>query len=170
MDVFYFEGDVLTEKAMPIEVRKARREDLGRINDLTDAMHKYMAGLYGLELSTHELEEEHYDEDELEDVYVAVDAERGVVIGYMSFSHGRDEWAGPHYALGHMVVDEDYGSLGIGRELFSVLAQRAREECVNITTGTLKRNKRAMEFYESLGFKPLSVRLLLDIQERLFKD
>jgi len=149
-----------------IIVRKARVEDLGAINDLTDAMHRYLAGLYGLELSAEELEEEHYEEDELEDVYVAEDGE-GHIVGYMSFSLGRDEWAGPHYELEHIVVHEDYRGLGIGRRLFEVLLERARREGVNITTGTLAKNQRALRFYEQLGFKPLGIRLLLDLQKRM---
>ncbi|MFB0544036.1 MAG: N-acetyltransferase family protein [Candidatus Bathyarchaeia archaeon] len=147
-------------------VRRARGEDLESINNLTDVMHNYLADLYGLRLSAEELEEEHYDEDELEDVYVAEDA-KGGVIGYMSFSLGRDEWAGPHYELEHIVVHEDYRGQGMGRKLFDVLLERARREGVNITTGTLAKNQRALRFYKQLGFKPLSVGLLLDLQKRI---
>jgi len=149
-----------------IIVRKARVGDLKIINDLTDAMHHYLAGLYGLELSAEELEEEQYDEDELEDTYVAEDIGRGVV-GYMSFSLGRDEWAGPNYELEHIVVHEDYMGLGIAKKLFDALLKKAKRKGVNITTGTLARNKRALRFYEKLGFKPLSISLLLDLQKRI---
>ena len=151
---------------MRIVVRKARGGDLEVVNTLTDAMHLYLADLYGLELSAEELEEEHYDKDELEGVYVAEDAE-GRVVGYMSFSPGRDEWAGPKYELEHIVVREDYRGRGIARKLFDVLLEKAKREGVNITTGTLARNKRALAFYEKLGFKPLSVGLLLDLQKRI---
>jgi len=148
-----------------IIIRKARLEDLGAINDLTDAMHQYLAGLYGLKLSKEELEEEHYDEDDLEQTYVAEDVERGV-IGYMSFSKGRDEWAGLHFELEHLVVHENYRGLSVARKLFEILLKRARRERVNITTGTLARNRGALRFYRKLGFKPLSVGLLLDLQKR----
>jgi len=150
---------------MGIMVRKARTGDLGAINDLTDLMHNYIAGLYGLEFSAEELEEEHYDEDELENTYVAED--EGDVVGYMSFSPGVDEWAGPHYELEHIMVREEYMGLGAAVKLFDTLLERARKEGVNITTGTLSRNMRALGFYEKLGFIPLSVRLLLDLQNRI---
>lgn len=153
---------------MVVDVRKARIGDLGAINDLTDLMHNYMAGLYGLELSAEELEEEHYDEDELENTYVA--EEEGVVVGYMSFSTGVDEWAGPHCELEHIVVREEYTGLGVAKKLFDILLERARSEGVNITTGTLSRNRRALGFYKKLGFKPLSVRLLLDLQNRILRE
>ncbi len=151
---------------MKIIVRKARVADLKAINDLTDAMHHYLAGLYRLELSAEELEEEHYDEDELENTYVAENIERGIV-GCMSFSPSRDEWTGPNYELEHIIVQKDYRGQGIARKLFDVLLKKAKREGVNITTGTLARNKRALKFYEKLGFKPLSVGLLLDLQKRI---
>jgi GNAT superfamily N-acetyltransferase len=130
-------------------------------------MHRYLAGLYELELSKEELEEEHYDEDDLEETFVAEDAEKDVVVGYMSFSLGRNEWAGPHLELEHLVVHEDYRGLGVARKLFKVLEEKAKQKKVNITTGTLVRNKGALKFYKKLGFKPLTVSLLFDVQKRI---
>ena len=151
---------------MEITCRKARVEDLEAINELTDTMHNYLAGLYGLELSREELEEEHLEEEELENTYVA---EKGgeIVAGYMSFSKGRDEWAGPHYELEHIVVREDYGGFGIAKSLFDILLEKAKREGLNIKAGTLKRNARGIRFYEELGFGHLSVGLLLDLQKRI---
>ncbi len=151
---------------MKILIRKARVEDLEAINDLTDEMHRYLAALYGLELCERELEEEHFEEEELENVYVAEGVEADVV-GYLSFSKGVDEWAGPHYELEHLVVHEDHRGLGLGKKLFEVLLEKAGSEEVNITTGTLARNEMALRFYKGLGFKRLSIGLLLDLQQRL---
>ena len=147
-------------------VRKARIEDLSAINQLTDAMHNYLAGLYKLKLADEELEEEHFTEEQLENVYVAEIVEGGV-IGYVSFSKGSDEWAGPNYEIDHTVVHQDYRGLGIGRKLFEIVLERALREGVNITTGTLVKNQRALRFYQEQGFKPLTMRLLLDLQKRL---
>ncbi|MFQ5885573.1 MAG: GNAT family N-acetyltransferase, partial [Thermoplasmata archaeon] len=133
----------------PFTYRKACIEDLQRINELTDVMENYMAGLYGLKLSDADLEEEHYDEDEIDDVFVAVNNDDGTVIGYTSISRGEDEWAGPHYELEHLAIDEDFRGVGIGKHLFAILAQKAEAEGMNITAGTLERNRRALEFYES---------------------
>ena len=108
-------------------------------------------------------------EDELENLYVAEDAEAGVV-AYMSFSKGSDEWAGAHYELEHIVVREDFRSMAIGRKLFEILLEEANREGVNIATGTLARNKEALRFYKQLGFKQISVRLLLDLQKRILKQ
>jgi len=151
-----------------ILIRKAGAEDLKAINDLTDEMHRYLAGLYGLELSERELGEEHFEEEELENVYVAESVEAGVV-GYLSFSKGVDEWAGPHYELEHLVIHEGHRGLGVGKKLFEVLLEKAEREEVNIRTGTLTRNERALRFYEGLGFKRLSIGLLLDLQKRMLK-
>jgi ribosomal protein S18 acetylase RimI-like enzyme len=149
-------------------IRKARPEDLEGLNDLTDDMHNYLAKLYGLKLSRVELEEEHYDEGNLGQTYVAEDGERGVV-GCMSFSKDCDEWAGPYFELEHLVIHEDYRRLGLARKLFEFLLNKARQKGVNIKTGTLARNKSALAFYKKLGFRPLSVGLLLDIQKRILE-
>ncbi len=153
---------------MKILIRKAGEEDLNVINDLTDEVHRYLAGLYGLELSRWELEKEHFEVEELENVHVAEDIEAGVV-GYLSFSKRVDEWAGPHYELEHLVIHEGYRGLSVGKKLFEVLLEKARREAVNITTGTLAKNERALRFYEELGFKWLSIGLLLDLQKRILK-
>jgi len=152
---------------LEVVVRKALHEDLEAINVLTDELHRYLADLYGLELSAGELEEEHYDRDELENTYVAEDAETGVV-GYMSFSKGRDEWAGSHYLLEHIVVHEAYRGTNVAKMLFDVILQRAKSEGMNITTGTLTRNERALRFYDEMGFKTLTIGLLLDLNKRIF--
>jgi GNAT superfamily N-acetyltransferase len=151
-----------------IIIRKARPEDLEPVNDLTDDMHNYLAGLYELKLSKDELEEEHFDESDLGRTYVAEDGARGVV-GYLSFSKNCDEWAGPYFELEHLVIHGDCRRLGLARRLFEFLLNKARQERVNIKTGTLTRNKRALTFYKKLGFKPLSISLLLDVQKRILK-
>jgi ribosomal protein S18 acetylase RimI-like enzyme len=150
-----------------VTIRKAQIKDLTSINSLTDHMHHYLAGLYGLELSKQELEEEHHNENDLEETLIAEDAEKRIVVGYMSFSLGRNEWAGPHFELEHLVVHQDYRGLGVARKLFKMLEEKAKQKKVNITTGTLIRNKGALKFYKKLGFKPLTVGLLLDVQKRI---
>jgi len=150
---------------LEITIRKARVEDLVSINELTDAMHRDLASLYRLELPAKEIEEEHFDEDELDSVYVA--EIKGAVVAYMSFCRGEDEWTGRHYGLEHIVVREDHRKSGIATRLFEVLRERAICESVNITTGTLTRNEPALRLYEKLGFKPLTVGLLLDLQKRI---
>ncbi len=152
-----------------VKVRKAGVEDLEAINGLTDEMHNYLAELYGLKLSFKELEEEHFNEEELEgNVYVAESEEKNI-IGYVSFSKSENEVAGPHYEVEHLVVAEKYRGLNVGRMLFNIVFERAKREKVNITTGTLARNEGALKFYEELGFKPLTIGLLLDLQKRILK-
>ena len=152
---------------MRIKIRRAQAKDLAFINSLTDCMQNYLAGLYGLKPSEKDLEEEHYDEDDLEETLVAEDAETRIVAGYLSFSLRRDEWAGPHFELEHLVVREDYKRLGVATKLCRALEGKAKHKKVNITAGTLVRNKGALKFYKKLGFKPLTVNVLLDVQKRM---
>jgi ribosomal protein S18 acetylase RimI-like enzyme len=152
-----------------VKVRKAGVEDLEAINGLTDEMHNFLAELYGLKLSSEELEEEHFNEKELEEnVYVA-ESEENNVIGYVSFSKSENEMAGPHYEVEHIVIAERYRGFNVGRMLFNIVFERAKREKVNITTGTLARNEGALKFYEGLGFKPLTIGLLLDLRNRIIK-
>lgn len=154
---------------MQINLRKARNNDLDEINRLTINMHNYLASLYEMGLPEEALKEEMFTKEELVNVYVAEDAVKGKAIGYMSFSSGEDEWAGSYYELEHIIVDKQYRGRGIGHKLFQVLLDRANRGRVNIVTGSLQRNENALRFYEELGFKPLSIRLLLDLQKRIFK-
>jgi GNAT superfamily N-acetyltransferase len=131
-------------------------------------MHHYLANLYGLKLSSKELEEEHFDEEELRNVYVA-DSEENEVIGYVSFSKGENEIAGPYYEVEHLVVAEKYRRLNVGRMLLNIVLERAKKENANMTTATPARNQEALKFYEELGFRPLSMVLLLDLQGRIPK-
>jgi len=83
----------------------------------------------------------------------------------MSFSKGKDEWTGPHYELEHIVVREDHRGRGVGKKLFLVLLERASRERVDIKTGTLARNRKALTFFKHLGFKHFSTSLLVDLQK-----
>jgi len=47
------------------------------------------------------------------------------------------------------------------------LLERASRERVNIKTGTLARNRKALTFFKHLGFKHFSTSLLLDLQKRI---
>ncbi|MFX1512655.1 MAG: GNAT family N-acetyltransferase [Promethearchaeota archaeon] len=73
----------------------------------------------------------------------------------------------PDIAPDHIVVHEDYRRLGIGRKLFDVLLERARQEEVNIKTTTFVNNTGTIKFCEKLGFKPLTLGLLLALQKRI---
>ncbi len=153
---------------MRFKVRMAQAEDMDTLNRLTDTMHQQLASLYGLKLSPEELEEEHFCKGELESVFVAEDSD-GNIVGYLSFSRGEDEWVGPHLSLDHLSIDEEHMGLGVGRDLCNRLMELAKAEGLNISTGSLKRNERALKLYRKLGFKPYSERLILDLQQRLFR-
>jgi GNAT superfamily N-acetyltransferase len=54
---------------------------------------------------------------------------------------------------------------GVGRALFEVVAQRAREDGLHeVTLGTLARAPHALAFWEALGFAPYWVQLDLDLR------
>lgn len=53
------------------------------------------------------------------------------------------------------------------QRVFSVLLDKTKRRRFNTRTGILTRNRRALRFYEKLGFAPLSTGVLLDLQKRM---
>jgi len=150
-----------------MKIRQARKEDIDEINRLTLNLHNRLGRLIGVRFAEEELEEELYGERDLEGVYVA--EIEGKLAGYIAFSPkpSEDEWCGKFYELYHIVVAEKSARKGVGTRLFEVLLKKAREDNANIRTSTLIKNEGAIRFYQSLGFKPFEISLILDIQKRL---
>jgi YD repeat-containing protein len=143
-------------------IRKARIKDLNEINQLTAEMHRYLAGLNGAKLDEKELKKEFIKKEELKNVLVA--DEEGRLVGYLSYSGPhRDEWHGSHLLIEHIVVSSDRKNQGMGRDLFRELLGLAEERKLNLLVSTPLKNKRAIEFYTNLGFKPSSIMLFKEI-------
>jgi len=151
-----------------IKTRRALVKDLDAINELTLEMHTYLGALVGIKFSKEELKHEMYEnEDDLKNVYVAVSD--GKVVGYMAFSPEiqENEFFGRYYDLEHIVVKRGFRRKGIAFQLFNILLKKAKQENVNIATGTLCLNKEALKFYQKAGFKPISTGLILDNTKKL---
>ena len=57
-----------------------------------------------------------------------------------------------------LCVDEAIRGRGIGRELYAAAVEMARENgCYNVTLNVWSCNPTAIQFYESLGMKPLKI-------------
>jgi ribosomal protein S18 acetylase RimI-like enzyme len=151
-----------------IGVRGASVKDLVAINGLTFEMHNYLVALVGIKFAIDDLKHEMYQTKEApRNVYVAeLD---GKVVGYMSFSHKpeKNEFFGKHYHLYHIAVKQEHRGKGIATKLFKRLQRKAKQENVNIVVGTLTPNKQAIKFYQKMGFKPISISLILDNTKNL---
>jgi len=151
-----------------MRVRQAKREDIEEINRLTVQMHNHLGRLVGVKFTQKDLEEEFLSEsDSLDGVYVA-EVNRKVV-GYISFSNiiREDEWCGRSYRLEHIIVDEKHRRKGHGTKLLEALLQKAQKDDANVVADTFVNNEGTIEFYKSLGFKPLETIFVLDRKGRL---
>jgi len=152
-----------------IAIRKARKSDIPSINELNFAMHNYLGKLVGVRFSEDELKEEKIAETDLskEHYYVAVTGNR--VVGYVVFSKKtlEDEWCGRYICLNEVAVAEPFRGKGIGERLVQVAVDCAKRNRLNITTGTHLKNRRGINFYKKLGFRPFSTKLILDLNRKL---
>lgn len=152
-----------------MKIRKATKKDLERINELTIEMHNSLGKPIGLKFTKEILEKELYNESDLKThvIYVAVIGAE--IIGYICFNKEieEDEWYGKHYHIDHIIVDENYRERGIGSKLFSIVLRKAKQRNLNIKVDTLVTNKKGINFYTKLGFRPLETYMILDLQKKL---
>jgi len=152
-----------------IAIRKARKSDTPLINELNFAMHNYLGKLVGVRFSEDELEDEKISETDLgkKHYYVAVTGNK--VVGYVVFSKKtlENEWCGRYMRLDEVAVAEPLRGKGIGQRLVRVAVDYAKRNGLNVTTGTRMKNKRGINFYKKLGFRPFSTQLILDLNRKL---
>jgi len=143
-------------------IRWANKKDIPAINSLTKEMHKLLGKLVGLRFSDKDLREEEVKISELKGIIVAEHKDDGVV-GYISFDPkpSSDEWYGKHIYLNEIAVKKGFRGKGIGKELMNRFISICRRKKFNIKVDTLIKNKKTIEFYEKIGFKPLIINFIL---------
>jgi GNAT superfamily N-acetyltransferase len=84
----------------------------------------------------------------------------GAVVGFVSVSV-KQHWAGDRDAcIGELVVDATHEGQGVGRALVGAAVRWAQERGLSrITLETGAANRRARQFYATLGFEEEDVRL-----------
>jgi ribosomal protein S18 acetylase RimI-like enzyme len=75
------------------------------------------------------------------------------IVGYFSFTFDFSTWDACRFLyLDCLYLDVEYRRLGIGREVFKILAGRGLEmQCVNIQWQTAVFNEQAIKFYSEVG-------------------
>jgi len=142
-----------------ILIRKAKKQDVLTINSLTKEMHKFLGRMVGKEFSDKELKDEEVGVSELKGILVAEDLTKKKVVGYISFSQKTEEneWYGKHLYLYEFAVAKEYRGKGIGEMLINRFVQMCRNKNLNIKVDTLIKNKKTIEFYRKMGFKPHTI-------------
>ena len=150
-----------------MNIRRAKRKDLNRINDLLLQVcmvhHKGRPDLFKLgakKYSNEELME--ILEDEKRPVFVAVD-ENDYVLGYAFciFQQHKENAVLTDIKtlyIDDLCVDERKRGKHIGKTLYdAVLAFAKEQECYNVTLNVWSLNENAMKFYQSCGMVPQKV-------------
>ena len=142
-----------------ILIRQAKKQDIPIINSLTKEMHKFLGRIVEKEFSDKELKDEEIKVSELKGILVAEDSKKKKVVGYISFSQKseEDEWYGKHLYLYEFAVTEEYRGKGIGEKLINQVIRMCKKKNLNIKVDTLIKNKKIIEFYRKMGFKPYMI-------------
>jgi ribosomal protein S18 acetylase RimI-like enzyme len=150
-----------------ILIRQAKKQDIPIINSLTKEMHKFLGRMVGKEFSDKELKDEEIKVSELKGVLVAEDLTKKKVVGYISFSQKTEEneWYGKHLYLYEFGVTKEYRGKGIGEKLMNKVIQVCKKKNLNIKVDTLIKNKKTIEFYRKIGFKPYMIYFIKEINK-----
>ncbi len=142
-------GYILPSKQrMDIVIRSGTREDLPIILDLVKELAEFeeSADQVVIDLSYYE---KSFDGGDFE-VLVADCAGkvRGVAIYYLTYS----TWRGRMLYLEDLIVEQEYRSRSIGKQLLDHFLQRAKElDCTVVKWQVLDWNDEAVSFYEKYG-------------------
>jgi len=100
-------------------------------------------------------------------IYHAKTLDTGVTAGYIScsFSYGgksaqNKEEEPPHGVINHLIVLDQHRGHGVGKMLFNELLSHIEEACPSVSSdlriSVAERNTRAKDWYQRLGFAPVS--------------
>lgn len=126
---------------MIFSLRKATDKDL----DLTykikkNALHEYLEMLWGWnETAQNEFHQKHFKKDNFQ---IIEQQEEG--IGYLEIENRED-----HIFLANIMILKQFQGKGIGKIILEDLMKHHAEICLEV----LKVNKRAVQFYQNLGFE-----------------
>lgn len=150
-----------------MNIRRAKRKDLNRINDLLLQVcmvhHKGRPDLFRFGAKKYTNEElEEILEDEERPVFVAVD-ENDYVLGYAFciFQQHKENAVLTDVKtlyIDDLCVDERKRGKHIGKTLYdAVIAFAKEQECYNVTLNVWSLNENAMKFYQSCGMIPQKI-------------
>lgn len=150
-----------------MNVRRAKRKDLSRINDLLLQVcmvhHKGRPDLFKFGAKKYTDEELiRMLEDEERPIFVAVD-ENDYVLGYAFciFQQHKENAVLTEIKtlyIDDLCVDERKRGRHIGKTLYdAVIAFAKEQECYNVTLNVWSLNENAMKFYQSCGMTPQKI-------------
>lgn len=127
------------------EIRKVARHELSQVLDLVKQLALFEKAPEEVTVTLEEYERDF--EDNIFDVFVAVEKEK--VIGIALYYIGYSTWKGKMLYLDDFFVVPEYRNQDIGKKLFDVIIQEAKEQqCNLIKWQVLDWNTEAQRFYQ----------------------
>ena len=136
-------------------IRPATPDDLPAIEKLIRDLAEYEKLAHAVTLSSAELRAHLFGPRPYAEVLLAEDA--GEVVGFALFFHNYSTFRGkPGVYLEDLFVIPEARGKGFGKKLLAALAKLAVErDCARVEWSVLNWNTPSIEFYKSLGAKPM---------------
>jgi len=101
--------------------------------------------------------------------YVAVN-NNGTIAGYLSYFYAYFTFTGKSLYIDDLYVVEKYRGSGIGKKLMQKVVQLAKtEKCRKVRWQVSKWNKKAQDFYKSMGVKIDDIEINCDLEINIIK-
>lgn len=147
----------MSQKKLQFQIRKAKREDASRIFELVKALSIYERLEHTVTATVKLFEKNGFDENAYFHTLLA-DLSDGGAVGFALYFFTFSTFTGkPTLYLEDLFVRPEFRGNGIGKQLLIELANIARlRECARMEWAVLDWNMPAIQFYESIGAKPMS--------------
>ena len=136
-------------------IRSATPDDVPTIARLIRALAEYERLAHAVALDEARLHKHLFGERRYAEVLLA--EESGAVVGFALFFHSYSTFAcKPCIYLEDLFVEPEHRGKGYGKSLLTALAKLALErDCGRVEWSVLNWNEPAIQFYKSLGAKPM---------------
>ena len=133
-----------------ITIREGRKEDLPAVLDLIRELAEYERAPDEVEVTIDSMERDAFGSDPAFGFYIA-ESDEGI-IGTAIYYYRYSTWKGRRLYLEDFIVNEDHRGRGIGRRLFEMMLQHAREhDCKGLSWQVREWNEQAIQFYKKYG-------------------
>jgi L-amino acid N-acyltransferase YncA len=147
----------MSQKKLQFQIRKASKEDASRIFELVKALSVYERLEHTVTATVKLFEKNGFDENAYFNALLADLPDSGAV-GFALYFFTFSTFTGkPTLYLEDLFVQPEFRGNGIGKRLLVELANIARaKDCARMEWSVLDWNTPSIQFYESIGAKPMS--------------
>ena len=145
-------------------LRQAAKEDTELILKMIYEMAEYEELLDEVIATKESLEQDIFESSRAKAFIAELD---GKVVGYLIYHYNFSTFVGrAGLYIEEIYIREEYRGMGLGTEIFKVIAKIAREnKCKRVDWACLEWNKSAQRFYESIGAQALDGWMIYRLKE-----